>query len=281
MTPEHQQPLNLEPSLPPEWEPEGIKEPEGKLSVMSRQEIPLSVEAATLASHMGRIQARLTVEMERLEQAGNAIAQVVNSIEPKDQTTYTELCERLNDCKKFNDGVEEWADPWRTLFYRPYKAVLERVTTITLNSIIAYKRGKTRIIEFDREVKAAADRETLRLKKEQQDREAQQRLDAAVKAEDMGLSEQAVETILTQPSTAPTPIAAPAISRPQGFRKIPPNWQAELEDKAAFWAWAKRQREMPAMLLIDAPTMNREAKTLKATLGQKYPGFRGVNKGGE
>jgi hypothetical protein len=245
-------------------------------------QIPLAQEAIVIASHMGRITGKLEREMQGLAESGNAIAAKVNAIIPTDQPTYHELCERLEECKKFSEGVEEWAEPWRNLFYRPYKAVLERVTGITTGPITAHQRGKARRLQFEREVREAEQkRESLRLQAEQKQREEETRIKNAETAEALGMSEQAVDTLLTQPSVAPTPVAAPMISRPQGVRKIAPNWQAELTDKAAFWKWAKAQKEMPAMLLIDQPTMNREAKTHKATLGQKYPGWRGVNKGGD
>lgn len=276
-TANHLTPENLPSDPTKDWEYAEVE----TAQLIREEEIPLSVEAVSLAERMGRIQAKLEAEMSRLEDAGKAIAQVVNSINPTDQHTYTELCERLNDNKTFVDGVSEFIEPWRKLFYRPYTAILERAKQISHAPEMSLANGKVRRLQFEREVKAAAERETMRLKKEQEDREAEQRLAAAVKAEEMGLSETAVENILTQPSTAPTPVFVPQISRPQGVRKLPPNWQAELEDKAAFWRWAKQQKDMPAMLLIDMPTMNREAKTHKATLGQRFPGWRGVNKGGE
>jgi hypothetical protein len=282
-----QQAFRLEPEFPDENQGQVFYEDKSTeiempgTDLATGQDTPLSVEAVTLAGHMGRIQAKLEAEMQRLEAAGIAVAQSVSGINPTDQATYTLLCERLTECKKFYENVEEWAEPWRSLFFRPYKAVLDRVKIITMAPIAAHDNGKNRRLQFERAVKAAQEAETLRLQKEARDREEAQRLENAVKAEELGLSPAAVETILTQPSVAPTPVAAPMISRPTGVRKIAPNWQAELTDKAAFWKWAKAQKEMPAMLTIDFPTMNREAKTHRATLGQKYPGFRGVNRGGD
>lgn len=274
--------FNLTPeNLPVRAEENGHYYAVDEAQIVPQQEIPLSVEAVTLAERMGRIQAKLDAEMTTMENAGRAIAQVVNSITPTDQASYTELCERLTDNKIFLDKVEEFIEPWKKLFYRPYQAVLERSKIINAAPMQSHTAGRQRIIEFDRRMKAAADAETLRLKKEQADREAEQRLNSAVAAESMGLSEQAVETILTQPSVTPTPVVTSQISRPIGFRKIPPNWQAEIASKEDFWKWARTQKEMPACLLIDFPVLNREAKTHKATLGQKYPGLRGVNKGGE
>jgi hypothetical protein len=245
------------------------------------EDMPLSTEAIIIAGHMGRITAKLEVEMQRLEETGLAIAQIVNGINPTEQASYAELCERLNDNKSFLDKAEEFIEPWKKLFYRPYQAVLARQTAIVGAPTASHRNGYQRRLAFERAVKAAEQAEALRLKKEQEDREAEARLNNAVKAEELGLSPQAVETILMQPSTAPTPQPAPMISRPLGVRKIPPNWQAELENKQEFWKWAKSQREMPAMLIIDQPTMNREAKTHRAMLDKKYPGWRGVNKGGD
>lgn len=269
------EPFRLEPEFPDE-DPGEVP-----LAVEIEDDIPLATEAVTLAERMGRITAKLDAEMQRLEDTGKSLAAVVNGINPTDQASYAELCERLNDNKAFLEKIDEFIEPWKKLFYRPYQAVLERAKTLSYAPQLSHTNGKNRRLEFERRVKAEADAAALRLKKEQEDREAEQRLASAVKAEELGLSQQAVETILTQPSTAPTPRPAPMISRPLGVRKIPPNWQAELVDKAAFWKWAKAQKEMPHMLFVDAPTMNREAKTHRASLDKKYPGWRGVNKGGD
>jgi hypothetical protein len=231
---------------------------------------------------MGRITRKLEAEMQRLAEGGEKIATLVNNTIPTDQASYSTLCECLAACKKFSEGVEEWATPWRDLFYRPYKAVLERVKFITMEPITAYQNGMRRRLTFEREMREAEQkRETLRLQAEQKKREEETRIKNAETAEALGMSEQAVDTLLTAPSVAPTPVAAPMISRPQGVRKIPANWKAELTDKQAFWKWCKQQKEMPPFLLIDQAAMNREATTHKATLGQKYPGYRGVNRGGD
>jgi hypothetical protein len=262
-------------------EPEFPDEDQVAAPLAIQEDIPLSAEAVSMAAMMGRITAKLNIELERLENAGKAIAQVVNGITPTDQATYTELCERVGDCKEFLDGADQFIDPWKQLFYRPYQGVLERQKQIIGVPKAAHGAGVYRRLEFERAVKAAEDAETLRLQAEQKKREEDTRIQNAQTAEALGMSEQAIDTLLTQPSVAPTPVAAPMISRPQGVRKIAANWQAELTDKQAFWKWAKAQKEMPACLLIDQPAMNREAKTHKATLGQRFPGWRGVNKGGD
>jgi hypothetical protein len=281
--------FRLEPQFPDEDMP-GVTEhqpgdPEIERTLARYDEdIPLSVEAVTLAGQMGRIQAKLDVELQRLEDAGKAIAQVVNGINATDQDSYSQLCERLEDNNQFLKKVDEFIEPWKKLFYRPYQSVLERQKLIVGAPTASFGNGKNRRLAFEKAVKAAADAETLRLQKEQKEREEAQRLESAVKAEELGLSEAAVETILTQPSTAPAPVATPAIWRPSGVRKIAANWQAELEQPDGmknFWAWARKQKEMPAMFQIDGAAMNREAKTHKATLGQKYPGWRGINRGGD
>jgi hypothetical protein len=279
--------FRLEPEFPDEDQKFEDPYPDLHLNapLVVEQDIPLSAEAVTLAGHMGRIQAKLDVELQRLEAAGIAVAQSVSGINPTDQASYATLCERLVECKKFYENVEEWAEPWRTLFYRPYKAVLERVTTINQAPIVAHQNGKNRRLAFEREVKAADERERQRLQKEQREREEAQRLENAVTAEQMGMSPAAVETILAAPSVAPTPQPAPMISRPQGVRKIAPNWQAEFVSEEDFWKWARAQKKMPPVIRagMDAfqVVMNREAKSHRALLGQVFPGWRGVNNGGD
>lgn len=277
--------FTLEPNLPEEeagthFVAHGEFTDQQEAQLARQEEIPLSVEAANLAQRMGIIQAKLDHEMLNLENAGNAIAQVINGITPRDQSTYDELFQRMEDGKRFLDGVEEFMGPWRRLFYNPYTRVLERTKQIIAQATAAVQNGKQRRIEFDRAVKAAEARETARLQAEARQREEAQRLESAVKAEELGLSEQAVDTILTQPSIAPRPVAAPFITRPQGMRKLPENWSAELENEEKFWKWARAQKERPAFLVVDYPAMNREAKTHKATLGQRFPGWRGFDKNG-
>jgi hypothetical protein len=273
--------FRLEPEFPDE-DQRSVQPEEALLVIDNIEQIPLATEAIVIAGHMGRIQAKLEAKMQELATQAVAVAKEVSSITPTDQASYTLLCEALEKCKKFYEGVEEWANPWRSLFYRPYKAVLERVTTINQAPTVEHQRGKARRLQFERQTREAEQlRETLRLQAEQKQREEETRFTNAQHAEMLGMSPQAIDALLEAPSVAPTPVAAPIISRPQGVRKIPPNWLAELTDKQAFWKWCKAQKEMPPMLLIDQPTMNREAKTHRATLGQKYPGYRGVNKGGD
>jgi hypothetical protein len=276
--------FRLEPQFPDE--PGAFSEvAQREAQIIPQEEIPLSAEAITLAGIMGRIQARLEAEMQKMESAGVALAQVVTGINPTDQATYTELCERVEDTKQFIKGADEFIEPWKKLFYRPYQAVLERQKRIVGAPTSAVATGTQRRLAFERVVREAAERETMRLQKEQRDHEEKQRLDNAVTAEQMGLSEHAVETILTAPSVAPTPVAAPMISRPQGVRKIPPNWKAELESEEKFWQWARAQKKMPPVIRAGMEefqkVMDRESKTHRTSLGNTFPGWRGVNKGGD
>ena len=279
--------LGLGPKLEPEFpdeeyaEVEPAKGEQALIIIDNIDQIPLAQEEVVIAGHMGRIIRKLTAEMDRQEAAGKAIAQVVNSIIPTDQASYTELCERLKDNNQFLKGAEMFVEPWKKLFYRPYQAILERAKQIVGAPTQSLANGTNRRLEFERADKARQAAETMRLKKEQQDREEAQRLENAVKAEEMGLSPAAVETILEQPSTAPAPVAAPQIFRPQGVRKLPPNWQAELASEKEAWDWARKQKTRPANLDWNFVTMNRESKTHKATLAQRFPGWRGVNKGGD
>lgn len=282
----------LTPVIPHESQfPEEPEEAEGQYDgrptqaviteLSTQDELPLSVESIRLAERMGIVQAKLEVELTNLEHAGEAIAKLVNGIKPTDQASYATLCESLEENRKFLNQVEDFIEPWRQLFYRPYQAVLARAKQIVGLPEQSLQQGKGRRLDFERQVRIEAERETARLQAEQRQQEEEQRLVSAVTAEELGMSPAAVETILAAPSTAPTLVAAPQISRPMGVRKIAANWQAELADKAAFWAWAKKQKEMPVGLVLDQVAMNREAKTHKATLAQRFPGWRGVNKGGE
>lgn len=268
--------FRLEPNFPdPGPMPE---EMETTTELMPRQEVSLSEEAVLLAGHLGRITAKLENELTQLEQLGVSTAQMIDAARPTDQSSFDELFARMEDGKTFLERAEIFIDPWKQMFYRPYTRVLERTKQIIGRPTEAMALAKNRRIQFEREVKAAQDRETLRLQAEARKREEEQRLATAVQAEEIGMSPAAVESILTQPSVAPLPVAAPIISRPQGMRKLPENWCAELVDKKAFWAWAKAQKEMPACLKVNQVTMNREAKTHEATLGQRFPGWRGVDK---
>lgn len=268
--------FKLEPSFPdPGPLPE---EMETSTELMPRQEVSLSEEAVLLAGHLGRITAKLEDELTQLEQLGISTAQMIDAVRPTDQASFDELFVRMEDGKTFLERAEIFIDPWKQMFYRPYTRVLERTKQIIGRPTQAMTEAKGRRIQFEREVKAAQDRETLRLQAEQRKREEEQRLATAVQAEEIGMSPAAVESILTQPSVAPMPVAAPMVSRPQGMRKLPENWAAEVFDMKAFWQFCKAQKEIPPWLVIDMPTLNREARTHRATLTNRIPGVRGVNR---
>lgn len=273
--------FKLEPHFP---DPGPIpEEMETSTELMPRQEVSLSEEALLLAGHLGRITAKLEAELMRLEELGNGTAQMINAVIPTDQASYDEMFAKRQDGVKFLETAEIFIDPWKQIFYRPYQGVLGSEKRITGATKLAVAGADQRRIAFERECKAAEARETLRQQAAARKREEDQRLATAVQAEEIGMSPAAVESILTQPSIAPRPVAAPMVTRPQGMRKLPELWVAELEDKDAFWKWARQQKEMPACFVesLSGPVqvvMNRESKTCRATLGQKYPGWRGVDK---
>jgi hypothetical protein len=257
--------------------------------IIEREGESLVSLSAALAEYMGRVQAKLSAELTRLEGVGLEKAGAVNAIKPTDESTYHELYAKTADCDQFKKDTEAFIEPWKQLFYRPYKAVLEAASGILIPPAGAIIAGRLRILAFERALKLAAEQETMRLQAEQRKRDEEAKLAAATVAEASGMSEAAVDAILEAPSIAPMPMAQPQFSRPSGFRKPTENWSAEWDiekygteakAKAAFWAWARRQKDMPAQLLLDRPAMNREAKTHQATLAIRFPGFRGV-KGGK
>lgn len=275
-----QEQFRLTPNLPGDEGSDAREVEVSESQIVEMQDVPLSVEAVALAERMGRVQAKIEAELKVLEGSSFEWTNLVNAITPTDQASYSALCETVESAKTFLKGAQEFIEPWRVIFYRPYTAVLERSKQIVDGPTAAIKSANQRRIRFEDAVRQAEEREALRLKQEQQQREDDLRLANAITAEELGLSDVAVETLLSQPSVAPSPAVVSTLSRPVGVRKIAANWKAELTDPALFWAWCRKQKEMPACLKIDEPTMNREATTNKANLGNRFPGFRGVNKGG-
>ena len=67
-TTNHLTPENLPTDPTKDWEYAEVE----SAQLIREEEIPLSVEAVTLAERMGRIQAKLSAEMQRMEEAGKA-----------------------------------------------------------------------------------------------------------------------------------------------------------------------------------------------------------------
>ncbi len=85
-----------------------------------------------------------------------------------------------------------------------------------------------------------------------------------------------MQTILTAPSTAPAPVAAPTFNRVKGLGHRE-NWCAEVTD---LWSLVKAVAKNKALLpLLEAnlPALNAQARSLKTAL--QIPGVRAVNKG--
>lgn len=246
----------------------------------------LQVLGAALRERLDEIQAKLSARIIEFEQDALEHAEQVDAITVTDASSYEVLSAKVKSAVVFLDGAEAFFEPWRTLFYNPYQSLLERKRSVVDSPSRAVKSAKDRLIRYDRDMQAKADNEA-RIKAEEQRRaEEARKLELAADAETAGMSEQAVQAILTAPSTAPTPVVQSSTPKIAG-QSSRESWKAEVFDFPALVVEAARRfvkskgkdKELFAYLEFNQVALNNQAKTHHAELVNVIPGVRGVNSG--
>lgn len=238
-------------------------------------------ESAALAVHVGLGGEQVTVfEAESLQLESES-----NSITVTDQLTYERMVEvgrRIQDCSK---RWASWIQRPYDVVYGTYKRVLELKKAVQDPLDRGKRRAADEVLRFDREQEELRLAEEARRREEQERQEQERKLATASEAEAQGASEEVVQQILQQPSTAPTPSVSRTYTRAAGA-STRANWVCEITDAAElvrFCALKKNAHFLEALelqrLILDHPTLNRLAKTHEAALGTIIPGVRGVNKG--
>lgn len=242
--------------------------------VMTADIVPFFAEVTTTEKES------VAEQLAKMEAEAIVLAADLNIIEVKDQESYDAGAEKVKEAKKFVKDRTEWFEPIRLLTYGLYQKVLDRRGLIVkaVDSLATIKDASLKTFEREQEQKR------IKLQREAEERqrreEEERRLEAATAAEAVGLSEAAIQTILTAPVTTPAPIAAPTFTRAKGLGHRE-NWCAE-EDPATggFWALVKaaaKNKALLPLLEVNIPALNAQARSLKTAM--QIPGFKAVNKG--
>lgn len=241
-------------------------------------------ESMGLAVHAGLKASEIAVfEAESLQLESEAL-----SITITDQETYNRMVEagqRIQSC------IKRWANwiqhPYDVI-YGSYQRVLELRKSIQAPLDRGKAHAAREIVRFEREQREAEEARNRQLREEQEKQEQERKLNLAAEAEAQGASEEVKQQILSAPSTAPTPKAAPTFEKATGAAVTSSNWGCEIYDVSLLVEYvAKNMKKRPELLnLLEVenlkkshPALNREAKTHKSALGSIIPGVRGVDNG--
>lgn len=238
--------------------------------VMSAEIVPLFAQVTTKEKES------VAEKLMRFETDALALADELDSLVVKDQESYDRTAEKVIEGKTFVKEKTDWFEPLRLLTYGLYQKVLD-----TRGGII--KRVEACVILRDRDLKKFERDEEEKRQRLQREAEAKQRqeeeerrLQAATAAEAVGLSEEAVQTILTAPDTTPAPVAAPTFNRVKGLGHRE-NWCAEVFDLHALVKAVAKDKKLLPLLEANMPALNAQARSLKTAM--QLPGVRAVNKG--
>ena len=248
----------------------------------------LTVMSIVLRERLDEMQAKLAGRIIEFEQVSLEHAEQLDAITVGDASSYEVLSEKVRNAVIFLDGAGEFFEPWRTLFYNPYKSLIDRKASVVDPTERAVKTAKSRLVRYNEEMKQKAEAAARILAEQQRRDEEARKLELAAQAETAGMSEQAVQAILETPSTTPTPTADRFYNMPQiKGQSTRESWKAEVFDFPALVVEAARRfvkskgkdKELFAYLEFNQVALNNQAKTHHAELVNVIPGVRGVNAG--
>lgn len=244
--------------------------------VMSAEIVPLFAQVTTTEKES------VAEQLMKFESEAVTLKTTLDAIEVKDQESYDLCADKVDEGKKFVKAKTEWFEPIRLLTYGLYQKVLDTRGGIikALDASVTVKDASLK--KFEREKEEERQRIQRELEAKQRREDEERRLQAATAAEAVGLSEQAVETILTAPDTTPAPVAAPTFTRRTGLGHRE-NWCAEVTDFHALVKHVAKNKTLLSLLYEYSPkektstNLNAQARSLKTAL--QLPGVRAVNKG--
>lgn len=215
-------------------------------------------------------------KMLRYEQQGIELASRLTAIKARDQESYELLASVVLESKEFIKTTTKEVEPFRLITYGLYQKALDLKKTIQGPVETNLQSATNDLKAFERKQEEERQRIQRELEAKQRAEEEERRLQAATAAEAVGMNEQAVETILTAPSVAPAPVAAPTFNRVKGLGHRE-NWCAEVTDLWALVKAAAKNKALLPLLEANMPALNAQARSLKTAL--QIPGVRAVNKG--
>lgn len=238
--------------------------------VMSADIVPFFAQVTTTEKES------VAERLVRFEADAVALAEELDAIQVTDQDSYNRCAEKVLEGKGFVKDKTEWFEPVRMLCYGLYQKVLDRRGVIIkrVDSLVGVRDADLKRFEREQEeLRQRLDREAAASQRRE---EEERKLDAATAAEAIGMSEQAVETILSAPSVAPAPVSAPTFQRMKGLghREI---WCAEITDLHALVKAVAKDKKLLPLLEANMPALNAQARSLKTAM--QIPGVRAVNKG--
>lgn len=238
--------------------------------VMNADIVPYSASVVTTDKDS------VTEKLVLFETQAVALSQGMEAIRVVDQDSYNQLATLLLEGKAFVKDKTEWFEPIRLLTYGLYQKVLDRRSGILKGLQYRLDTSTSELARFEREAREADQRRQREADAKQREDEQNRKLEAATAAEAVGMSEQAVETILSAPSTAPSATVAPSFQRVKGLG-LRENWAAEVTDLHALVKAVAKDKKLLPLLEANMPALNAQARSLKTAM--QIPGVRPINKG--
>jgi hypothetical protein len=239
--------------------------------------IVLQHEVAPLLSVVtSRNREEVAVRIRTLEATALSLVQRMAGLSISDQETYTIVAGLVEEGTACLRESGDFVEPVRVITYGLYQQALDLKKRLQERLEAELKLKKSDLLAWDRAQDVIRQENNRRLREEQEKREEEAKLRAAVNAEQSGMDEVSVNAILEQPSVTPAPVAAPTYQRVSNVQTRD-NWCAEVTDFYALVKAVAKDKKLLPLLQANLPALNAQARSLKQAL--VLPGVRAVNKG--
>jgi hypothetical protein len=238
--------------------------------VMSAEIVPLFAQVTTTEKES------VAEKLMQFESEAVQLADAMLRIQVTDQERYDKLANLTIEGKAFVKDKTAWFEPIRLLTYGLYQKVLDRRGGILKGLELQLALASSDLKSFERKQEELRQRLQREAEEKYRREEEERKLEAAAAAEAVGMSEQAVQTIIEAPVTAPTPVVAPTFNRVRGLGHRE-NWCAEVFDFYALVKAVAKDKKLLPLLEANLPALNAQARSLKTAM--QIPGVRAVNRG--
>lgn len=211
----------------------------------------------------------ITIEQaqeENLKQEALTVVQRAALVKIVDQQTYDAAAVLLTE--KIIPFRKRWKEYWEQLrkpAYEAYQAVLDKFSEGDKPAERAEKQVKAAIRDWDIEQERIRQELQRKAQEEAEERERQERLAAAVMAEDSGASVEEVEAITAAPVIVVAPPVEPTYQKVSGVSRRA-NWKCKVTDLKKLCAAIGRGQVPTEYVIPNESALNARAKADKGTL---------------
>jgi vacuolar-type H+-ATPase subunit E/Vma4 len=172
-------------------------------------------------------------EQEVLSQQALSIVQRASLVKITDQQSYNSACDLLQ--KEIVPFRKRWGEFWAPLkasAWTAYKKIQDRFKEYDEPAEMAERAIKTEIAKWNAEQERIFQEKQREAQREAETQAEEERLRAAIVAEEAGASEQEVQAIVETPIAVVAPLVEATYKKASGI-SIRSNWQAKVTDMKA------------------------------------------------